>query len=96
MQSTSTTTTRLLAARWSGALITLGGLAATVGAFFLFGAGAAAVLALATTCFAWSGPSVVGTPTTAAAAVDPHEVRRYRQAHPGTTVSEAAAAVGRR
>lgn len=96
MQSTSTTTTRRFVARWYGALITLGGLAATVGAFFLFGAVAAGVLALATTWFAWSGPSVVGTPTTATAAADPREVRRHRQAHPGTTVSEAAAAVARR
>jgi hypothetical protein len=80
------------------ALLTCGGVAASVGAAALFGVVPAGMLSLATLWFAASGPSVIGrsTVTSDAEDVDPREVRRYRTHHPGTTISEAVAAISRR
>jgi hypothetical protein len=79
------------------ALLTIGGVAASVGAVALFGVVPAGMLSLATLWFATSGPSVVGRPTVASHVndVEPSQVRRYRAAHPGTTIIEAVAAIGR-
>jgi hypothetical protein len=80
------------------ALLTIGGVAAWVGTLALFGIVPAGMLSLATLWFATSGPSVIGGPTVTSNVndVEPWEVRRYRAAHPGTTITEAVAAVGRR
>lgn len=80
------------------ALVTFGGVTASLTAFALFGAAEAGMVALATLWLAASGPSVVGMATIAGdlGCVDPHEVRRYREDHPGTTISEAVAVVARR
>lgn len=83
--------------RRTSALITLGGLAAAILAYSLFGPMYAGILALATLCFAAFGSPVVGSTTTLATGpIDPESVRRYREAHPGTTISEAAAVVARK
>lgn len=80
------------------AIVTLVGVAATPIACALFGVLPAGTVALATLWFAASGPSIVGAtkPARDAGELDPREVRRYREDHPGTTISEAAAAVARR
>lgn len=80
------------------ALITLGGLTATLTASALFGLVPAGLVALATLWTVATGPSVLGTWRLSPdeADVDPAEVRQYRKDHPGTTVSEAAAAVAHR
>lgn len=56
--------------RRTSALITLGGVAAAILAYSLFGPG--------------TGP------------IDPETVRRYREDHPGATISEAAAVAARK
>jgi hypothetical protein len=87
----------LLVKRRTSALITLGGLAAAVLAYPLFGPMYAGILALATLCFATFGSPIVGsTAIPATGLIDPEVVRRYREAHPGTTISEAAAVVARK
>jgi len=80
------------------ALVSLGGVVAAFAAFALFGALPAGMLSLATLWFAASGPGAVGTsaPASDATAIDPRAVRRYREDHPGATISEAVAAVARR
>jgi hypothetical protein len=83
--------------RRTSALITLGGLAAAILAYSLFGPMYAGILALATLCFAAFGSPIVGSATTRATGpIDPESVRRYREAHPGATISEAAAAAARK
>jgi hypothetical protein len=80
------------------ALLTVGGVAASVGAAALFGVVPAGMLSLATLWFAASGPSVIGRPdiTSDVDDVHPRAVRRYRADHPGTTISDAVTAIGRR
>lgn len=80
------------------ALLTFGGVVASAGAAALFGVVPAGMLSLATLWFAASGPSIIGRSavTSDAKNVDPGEVRLYRADHPGTTISEAVAAIGRR
>lgn len=81
----------------TSALITLAGLAAAVLALALFGPIQAGIVAIATLCHAAFGRTIVGTtPIRPGTGEDPHEVRRYRVEHPGTTISEAVAAVARR
>jgi hypothetical protein len=77
------------------ALITLGGVATSFAALALIGVEAAGTVALVTLWFAASGPGTVGTPGTASGPVDvdPRVVRRHRERHPGTTISEAVSAV---
>lgn len=83
---------------WIRAIVTLVGVAAAPITFTLFGVLPAGMVTLATLWFAASGPSIIGTTNLAddAGGLDPREVRRYREDHPGTTISEAAAAVARR
>jgi hypothetical protein len=80
------------------ALLTVGGVAASVGAVALFGVVPAGMLSLATLWFAASGPSIIGRPdiTSHVNDVDPRVVLRYRADHPGTTISDAVTAIGRR
>lgn len=81
----------------TSALITLGGLAAAILAYSLFGPLYAGILAVATLCFAAAGSPIVGTTTILATRpIDPEAVRRYREDHPVATISEAAAAVARK
>ncbi|WP_420368741.1 hypothetical protein [Curtobacterium sp. L1-20] len=80
----------------SRALVTIGGAAAAIGACALFGNSAGGMVAIAAVCFAASGPSIIGTTPVGPGAVRARDVRRYRETHPGTTISEAAAAVARR
>ena len=83
--------------RRASALMTLGGLAAAILAYALFGPLAAGIVALATVCSASFGPDIVGSTTVLAAGpIDPRAVRRYREEHSGTTISEAASVVGRK
>jgi hypothetical protein len=88
----------LLVTSGGRALLTIGGVAASVGALALFGIVPAGMLSLATLWFATSGPSVIGGPavTLNVDDVDPSEVRQYRAANPGTTIIEAVAVIGRR
>jgi hypothetical protein len=87
----------LLVKRRTSALITLGGLAAAILAYSLFGPMYAGILALATLCFTAFGSPILGSTTTLATGpIDPEAVRRYRESHPGTTISEAAAVVARK
>lgn len=83
--------------RRTSALMTLGGLAAAILAFALFGPVYAGIVALATLCFAAFGTSVIGNTTILVTKpVDPEVVRRYREEHPGATISEAASVVARK
>lgn len=80
--------------RWVPALVLLGGLVATVGAWLTLDLLDACVAALATITWAASAPSVIGTtPIPQGASPDPAAVRRWRAEHPSSTVSEAIAAV---
>lgn len=82
--------------RRTSALITLGGLAAAILAYALFGPIYAGILALATLCFAAFGRSIIGSTTILATKpIDAEAVRRYREEHPGATISEAASVVAR-
>lgn len=69
-----------------------------MGAWALFGLVPAGMVSLATLWFAASGPSIIGSSEVSpdVGNADSREVRRYREDHPGTTISEAVAAVGRR
>lgn len=80
----------------SRALVTIGGAAAAIGACALFGISAGGMVAIAAMCVAASGPSIIGTTPVGTSTVCAREVRRYRETHPGTTITEAAAAVARR
>jgi hypothetical protein len=88
----------LLVSRWSPAILTFVGLAATGLALALFGPLHACAVAVVTLWCSTSGRSSIGNRVIPAGSdLDPSEVRRYRVDHPGTTISEAAAAVaGRR
>lgn len=79
------------------ALVVLGGTVATIGAWLALGLPYACLGALATITYAASTPSVIGsTRVPEGAAPDPREVRRWREEHPGATISEAIAAVSGR
>jgi len=84
--------------RWAPVILTFAGFAATGLALALFGSLYACAVAVATLCYATSGKSIIGdTLIPPGSNVEPSEVRRYRLEHPGTTISEAAAAIaGRR
>jgi hypothetical protein len=87
----------LLVSRWAPAILTFSGLAATGLALALFGPLPACAVAVATLWYSASGRSIVGnTVIPPGSDLDPIEVRRYRLERPGTTISEAAAAVARR
>lgn len=82
--------------RRTSALITLGGLATAIVAYALFGPIYAGILALATLCFAAFGTSIIGSTTIVTTRpIDPEAVRRYREEHPGATISEAASVIAR-
>jgi hypothetical protein len=84
----------LLVSRWAPAILTFVGLAATGLALALFGPLHACAVAVATLWYSTSGDSIIGNAAIPAGSdLDPLEVRRYRVEHPGTTISEAAAAV---
>lgn len=76
----------------------VGGVLATTGASAVFGLAPAGMLALATLWFATSGPSILGATSVDFRSVDldPREVRRYREGHPGATIIESASAIARR
>lgn len=84
--------------RWAPAILTCAGFVAAGLALALFGSLCACAVAVATLWYATSGKSIIGeTVVPPGSNVDPSEVRRYRLEHPGTTISEAAAALaGRR
>jgi hypothetical protein len=83
--------------RWAPAIATLGGLAASALALELFGWTVAGVVLLATACAAFRSPVIGDTPVLdPATSIDPAAVRRYREDHPGATISDAVAAVSRR
>jgi hypothetical protein len=80
------------------AALTLGGLTAAMIAYASSGPTIVVVLLLATSCVsAFSRPVIGNTPMARpAASVDPAAVRRYREEHPGATISDAVAAVAHR
>lgn len=83
--------------RWQPALVILGGLVATIGAWLALGLLSACLGALATIAYVTFAPSVIGTARVpGGAAPDPHDVRKWREEHPGATISEAIAAVSER
>jgi hypothetical protein len=88
----------LLVNRWKKAICMLGGLAASALAFGLFGPTIAGLVLLATLwCGAFGTPVIGDTPVLGrATSVDPGDVRRYREEHPGATISDAVAAVTHR
>lgn len=79
-------------------IVTLGGLAASALAFGLFGPGIAGILLLGTISYAaFRSPTIGDTPVIGPAAdISPGDVRRYREEHPGATISDAVAAISRR
>ncbi|MFZ7088901.1 hypothetical protein [Curtobacterium sp. RRHDQ10] len=78
------------------ALTVLGGLASVVIAWVAIDAPIAGMVLLATLVFAASARPVVGnTPISAGTTIDPRAVRRYREQHPGATITEAIAALQR-
>lgn len=83
--------------RWMPAVVTLGGVTAALIAYTSSAPTIAVVLLLATLLVsALSRPVIGNTPVTEPTSpVDPAAVRRYRQEHPGSTISEAVAAVSR-
>ncbi|WP_439689203.1 hypothetical protein ACRQ4C_14805 [Curtobacterium sp. SP.BCp] len=81
----------------TSALVVFGGTAATIGAWLALGLPYACLGALATLAYAASMPSVIGSMRVPeGAAPDPRDVRRWREEHPGATISEAIAAVSER
>ncbi|WP_139199833.1 hypothetical protein [Curtobacterium sp. MCBA15_008] len=79
------------------AIVTICGLAAAIIAFGLFGPVFAGIIALATLCSAAFGTRIIGNASTGGVGdVDPAEVRRYREEHPGATITEGIASVARR
>jgi len=87
----------LLVTTRTRALTTVGGVLAAAVALALFGTAPAGMVALATLWFAATGPDTVGAVAVdlRGVHVDPREVRRYREDHPGTTIGEGASAVAR-
>lgn len=82
--------------RWAPALIIFGGIVVTISALVTLGMLYACLAALGTVAYAAFAPSIVGTARVRpGASVDPAEVRRWREAHPGATVSEAIQAVSK-
>lgn len=84
--------------RWTPAVLTLGGLTAATIAYASSWPTIAVVLLLATSCVgAFSRPVIGSTPVAVPTrSVDPAVIRHYRQEHPGSTISEALAAVTQR
>lgn len=75
----------------------LGGIVTTVGAGLTLGFQYLCIGALATITYAAFAPSVFGsTRIPEGACPDPLEARRWREEHPGATISEAIAAVSER
>jgi hypothetical protein len=84
----------LLVNRWVAAFVPIAGLAAAGLAYALFGMLYAGIVLLATISWAAFGKSFVGsTPVPAGSEIDPAAVRRYREEHPGTTITDAINAV---
>ncbi|MFZ7088907.1 hypothetical protein [Curtobacterium sp. RRHDQ10] len=78
------------------ALIVIGGLAAAGLASVYIGLTAAGMILLATLCFVAFGRPIIGdTQIRPNEAVDPKEIRAYRQSHRGATITEAVAATQR-
>lgn len=86
-----------LVRRWTPAVVTLGGATAALIAYTSSAPTIAVVLLLATLLVsALSRPVIGDAPVTEPTSpVDPAAVRRYRDEHPGSTISEAVAAVSR-
>ena len=86
-----------LARRWSLAVLTLAGLTAAMIAYASAEPTIAGILLLATVCVGASSMPVIGnTPVKEPTShVDPAAVRRYREEHPGSTISDAVAAITR-
>lgn len=86
-----------LVRRWMTAVVTLGGVTAALIAYTSSAPTIAVVLLLATLLVsALSRPVIGNTPVTEPMpSVDPAAVRRWREEHPGSTISEAVAAVSR-
>ncbi|MEJ8282423.1 hypothetical protein HQQ88_17135 [Curtobacterium sp. VKM Ac-2861] len=83
--------------RWTPALIILGGIALTACAWLTLDLLYSCMAALATITYATFAPGIVGnTPIPRGSAPDPSQVKRWRETHPGSTVSEAIAAVTKR
>ncbi len=80
------------------ALVIVSGVMAAVGAFALFGTAPAGMVAFGTLWFAAASPGADDSIAVdlRGARVDPRDVRRYREDHPGTTIIEAASAIARR
>lgn len=75
----------------------MGGVAAMLVAFPLFGPVFAGMIALATLCFVAFGRNVMGSSSLPrGSTIDVEAVRRYREQRPETTITEAAAIVARR
>jgi hypothetical protein len=87
-----------LVRRWMPAVVTLGGATAALIAYASSAPTIAVVLLIATFCVSASSRPVIGnTPVTEPVpSVDPAAVRRWREEHPGATISDAVAAVTRR
>jgi len=80
--------------RRAPALIILGGVVSTACAWIALDLLYACLAALATITYAAFAPSIVGsTPISPGSTPDPAQVRRWRETHPGSTVSEAIDAV---
>ena len=96
MHSPDRRSTRLVR-RWSPAVLTLAGLTAAMIAYAWAGPTIAGILLFATVCVgAFSRPVIGSTPVSEPTSpVDPTAVRRYREEHPGSTISEAVAAITR-
>lgn len=83
--------------RWRPALVIVSGIVTTVGAGLTLGVQYLCLGALATITYAAFAPSVIGsTRVPEGAAPDPREVKKWREEHPGATISEAIAATSGR
>ena len=79
------------------AIVTICGLTAAIVAFGLFGPVYAGIIALATLCSVAFDTRIIGNASIGAVGdVDPTEVRRYREEHPGATITEGIVSVARR
>lgn len=82
--------------RWAPAFIILGGIVVTISALVTLGMLYACLAALGTVTYAAFAPSIVGTARVQpGVSIEPADVRRWREAHPGATVSEAIQAISK-
>ncbi|MBT2503768.1 hypothetical protein [Curtobacterium sp. ISL-83] len=79
------------------AVSTLAGLTVAILTYGVLGPVAAGIVFIAVLCHAFAGDGALGnTPIGDVPVAAPEEIRRYRREHPGTTISEAIAILGRR